>query len=72
MIFEAFSYVISVWIDFWFDFPLFLVDFVIGISWIVMNCGGDDWVMVGQCQVYVQQTWDKHKQRREREKERNY
>ena len=27
----------GVWIDFWFDFSLFLVDFVIGISWVVMG-----------------------------------
>ena len=25
-----------VWIDFWFNFSLFLVDFVIGISWVVV------------------------------------
>ena len=25
-----------VWIDFWFNFSLFLVDFVIGISWVMV------------------------------------
>ena len=30
-----------------FDFPLFLVDFVIEISWIVMNCGGGGRAVLG-------------------------
>ena len=38
-------------LDFWFDFPMFLVDFVIEISWVVMGSGGGDWVVVGRCWV---------------------
>ena len=31
-------------LDFWFDFPMFLVDFVIEISWVVMGSG---WAVLG-------------------------
>ena len=50
-----------------FYFPLFLVDFVIGIAWVVMGCGGGDWTMLAGFVA----NWDGHRQRRERKREIN-
>ena len=46
---------------------MFLVDFVIGITWVVMGCGGGDWTALAGFAA----NWDGHRQRRERKREIN-